>query len=77
MEVELVVASADDHLATLLWEVGHAGIELDVAVIFQSLAKTNELQEMMTGFGGNVWEQVQQLFDMLGSHQPPAPTASF
>lgn len=43
MEVELVVADADDHLATLLREVGDAGVELDVAVEFQSLAKVDEL----------------------------------
>lgn len=44
MEVELVVAGADDHLATLLWEVGDARVKLDVSVIFQSLAKMDELR---------------------------------
>lgn len=43
VEVELVVAGADDHLATLLREVGDAGVKLDVAVVFQSLAKMDEL----------------------------------
>lgn len=48
VEVELVVAGADDHLATLLREVGDTGVKLDVAVIFQSLTKMNELRERTT-----------------------------
>lgn len=37
MEVELVVAGADDDLAALLGEVGDARVKLDIAVIFESL----------------------------------------
>lgn len=37
VEVELVVAGADDDLAALLGEVGDARVKLDVAVIFESL----------------------------------------
>lgn len=43
MEVELVVASADDHLAALLGEVGDAGVKLDVAIILQRLAQIDKL----------------------------------
>lgn len=43
VEVELVVAGADDDLAALLGEVGDAGVELDVAVILQGLAQMDEL----------------------------------
>lgn len=43
MEVELVVAGADDDLAALLGEVGDAGVELDVAVILEGLAQMDEL----------------------------------
>lgn len=50
VEVELVVAGADDHLATLLREVGDAGVKLDVAVVFQSLAKMDELWRKMRTF---------------------------
>lgn len=38
VEVELVVAGADDHLAALLGKVGDAGVKLDVAIILQRLA---------------------------------------
>lgn len=54
MEVELVVAGADDHLATLLREVGDAGVKLDVAVIFQRLSKMDELRERRTRLGWNL-----------------------
>lgn len=43
MEVELVVAGADDHLAALLGEVCDAGVKLDVAVVLQGLAQMDEL----------------------------------
>lgn len=45
MEVELVVAGADDDLAALLGEVGDARIKLDVAIIFQSLTQMDELKK--------------------------------
>lgn len=48
MEVELVVAGADDHLAALLGEVGDAGVKLDVAVILQRLAQMDELGSRRT-----------------------------
>lgn len=37
MEVELIVASADDNLAALLWEISDAWIKLDIAIIFECL----------------------------------------
>lgn len=37
VEVELVVAGADDDLAALLGEVGDTRVKLDIAVIFESL----------------------------------------
>lgn len=37
MEVELIVAGADDDLAALLRKVGDTGVKLDIAIIFQSL----------------------------------------
>lgn len=43
VEVELVAAGADDDLAALLGEVGDAGVELDVAVIFERLTQMDEL----------------------------------
>lgn len=43
VEVELVVAGADNHLTALLREVGDAGVKLDVAVILQGLTQMDEL----------------------------------
>lgn len=43
VEVELVVAGADDDLAALLGEVGDARVKLDIAVIFESLTQVDEL----------------------------------
>lgn len=43
LEVELVVASADDDVASLLGEVRDAGIELEIAVVFQGLSQSDEL----------------------------------
>lgn len=37
VEVELIVAGADDDLAALLRKVGDTGVKLDIAIIFQSL----------------------------------------
>lgn len=44
MEVELVVAGADDDLAALLGKVRDAGVELDVSVILQGLTQMDELE---------------------------------
>lgn len=44
MEVELVVAGADDDLAALLGKVRDAGVELDVSVILQRLTQMDELE---------------------------------
>lgn len=44
VEVELVVAGADDDLAALLGEVGDTRVELDIAIIFESLTQMDELE---------------------------------
>lgn len=44
MEVELVVAGADDDLAALLGKVRDARVELDVSVILQGLTQMDELE---------------------------------
>lgn len=44
MEVELIVAGADDDLAALLGKVRDAGVELDVSVILQGLTQMDELE---------------------------------
>lgn len=43
VEVELIVASTDDNLATLLRKVCYTRIKLDVAIILERLTKMDEL----------------------------------
>lgn len=44
MEVELVVASADNDVASLLGEVGDTGVELEIAVVLEGLRQADELR---------------------------------
>lgn len=44
LEVELVVASADNDVASLLREVSDAGVELEIAVVLQGLRQADELR---------------------------------
>lgn len=43
MEVELVVAGADDNVAAFLGKIRDAGIKLDVTKILQGLSQSDEL----------------------------------
>lgn len=44
LEVELVVACADNDMASLLREVGDAGVELEIAIVLQGLCQADELR---------------------------------
>jgi len=44
LEVELVVASTDDDVTSLLRKVGDTGVELEIAVVLQGLRQADELR---------------------------------
>lgn len=43
MKVELIVASADDDVATFFGKIRDAGIKLDIAKVLQGLSQSDEL----------------------------------
>lgn len=53
LEVELVVAGADDDVASLLGEVGDAGVELEIAVVLEGLRQADELRAQPGGSVGD------------------------